>query len=80
VLSRLDPEKPVGEVPKVQVLGVKQDLEYYREKHGDRDTAMVLAYLSGHYTLDEIGTYFGKGRSTVSRKVKAYERRGKWET
>jgi hypothetical protein len=48
-------------VPQIQTLGVKKDLEHYREKHGDRAAAMILAYLSSHYTLEEIGTCFGKG-------------------
>ena len=78
-LTKLDPEKPLYGVPRIQSLGARMPLEYYREKYSDHDTAMVMAYLSGHYTLDEIGSYFGKGRSTVSRKVKAYECCGKWE-
>ncbi len=67
-------------VPRVQTLAARKPLAYYRASHADTDMAMVHAYLSGHYTLEEVGDFFGKGRSTVSRKVRAYEGRGKWET
>jgi hypothetical protein len=28
---------------------------------------MVMAYLSGHYTLEEIGIYFGRAQHCVSK-------------
>ena len=47
--------------------------------------AIAQAYLSGAYTMQQIGAYFGVGRMTVSRAVKHYERSGtnrsvQWET
>ena len=38
-----------------------------------RDEAMAYAYLSGHYTLAEVGNWFGVSYATVSRAVKAVE-------
>jgi hypothetical protein len=35
---------------------------------------MAKAYLSGHYTLEEIGREFGVSYATVSRAVKLYEK------
>lgn len=78
-LNSLDPNRKIREVPKVQALGAKKPFCHFDGTYTDRDLAMVMAYLSGHYTLEEIGAHYGKGRSTVSRKVKAYEL-GKWET
>ncbi len=34
---------------------------------------MARAYLSGHYTLAEVGAVFSKSYATVSRAVKAFE-------
>ncbi len=76
-LSKLDPDKVLRDVPRIQVLSARKPLEYFRTKYPEKNNAMVMAYLSGHYTLEEIGIYFGRGRSTVSRKVKEYESCGK---
>ena len=34
---------------------------------------MAKAYLSGHYTLELVGAYFGCSHATVSRAVKGHE-------
>ena len=34
---------------------------------------MAKAYLSGHYTLTEVGRHFGVSYATVSRVVKQFE-------
>jgi putative transposase len=36
---------------------------------------MVQAYLSGHYTLEQVGKHFGVSYATVSRAMKAAEQR-----
>jgi hypothetical protein len=46
----------------------------------DENEAIAMAYGSGDFTLEEVGAFFGTGRSTISRKVRAYEKNGKWET
>jgi putative transposase len=78
-LGKLDPNRKIREVPRVQVLVAKRPLEPFENIYIGGDLAMVTAYLSGHYTLEELGPHYGKGRSTVLRRVKAYEL-GKWET
>lgn len=35
---------------------------------------MAHAYFSGHYTLDQVGEYFGVSYAAVSRAVKQAER------
>ncbi|MFT7319714.1 hypothetical protein [Congregibacter sp.] len=78
-LDKLDPNGKIREVPRVQVLVAKRPLEHFDNIYIGGDLAMVMAYLSGHYTLEERGAHYGKGRITISRRVKAYEL-GKWET
>jgi putative transposase len=78
-LGKLDPNRKIREVPRVQVLVAKRPLEHFENIYIGADLTMVIAYLSEHYTLEELGAHYVKGRSTVSRRVKAYEL-GKWET
>jgi len=48
-------------------------LQDYEKEYGNQKKAIVKAYLSGGYTLKEIGNYFGKHYSTISRIVKSNE-------
>ena len=43
---------------------------HYRNRCAHRDEAMAEAYLSGAYTVVEIGTFFGVHYMTVSRAVR----------
>ncbi len=63
----------VGEIPKAQRRVLAWSLEDYRAKLHDRDDALAKAYLSGRYTMKEIGDYFGVHYVTVSRAVKKFE-------
>lgn len=45
-------------------------LSDFGKRYKDVKTAMVKAYETGNYTLDQIGTHFGVHYSTVSRTVK----------
>ena len=79
-LSNISNLQELGEVPRVQKKAIAQPLLYYRDNYSDENEAIVMAYGSGDFTLEEVGTFFGKGRSTISRKIRAYEKNGKWET
>jgi len=48
-------------------------LEEYRERHQNKEDAMAQAYLSGAYTMAEIGRFFGMHYMTVSRAVRKFE-------
>lgn len=48
-------------------------LTVYRERYPERAEAMARAYLSGAYTMAEIGARFGVHYMTVSRAVKRFE-------
>lgn len=65
------------EVSKAHRRSVALPLDEYQTRHQNRDEAMALAYLSGAYTMAEIGQYFGVHYMTVSRAVRKYEARQK---
>lgn len=62
------------EVSKAHRKSLALSLEEYQNRHPDRDAAMARAYLSGAYTMAEIGQYFGVHYMTVSRAVRKYEK------
>ncbi len=70
---KLDPEQSLRDIPRKQKQSPPRPLVEYQKNGVDRKTAMAKAYLSGHYTLEEVGAHFGCSYATVSRAVKAYE-------
>ncbi|MDQ7015761.1 MAG: addiction module toxin RelE, partial [Gammaproteobacteria bacterium] len=48
-------------------------LENYQKRYKSRNRAISAAYLSGKYTLQDIGHFFDLHYTTVSRIVKQYE-------
>jgi REP element-mobilizing transposase RayT len=65
--------KFLSEVPKVQRRGLAASLAEYRRSYPSRDEAMARAYLSGNFTMKEIGECFGVHYMTVSRAVRKTE-------
>lgn len=51
-------------------------LSEYQQRYSERNEAMAQAYLSGAYTMAEIGEYFGVHYMTVSRAVRWFESEG----
>ncbi|NOR70789.1 MAG: hypothetical protein GQ532_14025 [Methylomarinum sp.] len=66
------PEK-LRELSKAHKRSVALTLSGYQERYSQRNEAMASAYLSGAYTVAEIGRYFKVHYMTVSRAVKKYE-------
>ncbi|MGV6817209.1 MAG: REP-associated tyrosine transposase [Thiotrichales bacterium] len=66
-------EGDLSEVSRLQKRPLAKPLKWYKESYDSRDEAMVKAYLSGHYSMKQIGEYFGLHYSTVSKAVKWYE-------
>jgi len=66
-------EDPLREVSKAHRRSVVLDLSAYQDRYPDRAEAMARAYLSGAYTMAEIGRHFGVHYMTVSRAVKGFE-------
>ena len=69
----IDKKDTLDEVPRLQRRKLPKSLDYYDKKYKDQKKAICAAYLSGGYTLKELGEYFNKHYSTISRIVKEYE-------
>jgi len=69
----IDKKASLGEVPRLQRRKLPRPLSYYDNQYKYQKKAICEAYLSGGYTLKEIGEYFEKHYSTVSRIVKETE-------
>ncbi|MBU2570895.1 MAG: addiction module toxin RelE, partial [Gammaproteobacteria bacterium] len=61
------------EVSKAHRRSVAMPLDNYRQRYQNRNEAMARAYLSGAYTMSEIGAHFGVHYMTVSRAVRRFE-------
>jgi putative transposase len=61
------------EVSKAHRKSLALSLNEYRTLHPDRDQAIAQAYLSGAYTMAEIGKFFGVHYMTVSWAVRKTE-------
>ncbi|NRB79528.1 MAG: transposase [Saccharospirillaceae bacterium] len=66
-------DQSLNDVPKKQKLKPIKSLDYYQNEFHVRNESMAKAYLSGHYTLEKVGEYFGVSYATVSRAVKEIE-------
>jgi len=58
------------EIPRLQRRPLAKPLEYYRATIADPKEAMVTAYATGDYTMQEIAKFFGVHYATVSRAMK----------
>lgn len=67
------PGEDLREISKVQRRPLARSLEEYRQISTSRNEAMARAYLSGAYTMKEIGEHFGVHYVTVSRAVRKFE-------
>ena len=61
------------EVPRAQRRPLAKAIAEYERQYADRREAMARAFLSGAYTMQEIGEHFGVHYSTVSRAVRWFE-------
>jgi len=73
MLSMLQPEQSLRDIPLTQKRPPSKPLNYYEAHFTDRKLAMAMAYLSGHHTLEEVGMHFHVSYATVSRAVRRYE-------
>ncbi|MFA0110275.1 transposase [Vibrio breoganii] len=70
-----DLQSDLREVPLKQRRTKPKPLSEYNYEAVDRSSAMINAYASGGYTLQQIADYFGVHYSTVSRMIKATKHR-----
>jgi len=62
-------QQKLSEIPKAQKRSMPKSIEEYLTMTSSRDEAIVAAYKSGGYTLQDIGSHFGKHYSTISRII-----------
>jgi transposase-like protein len=75
MLDKLSTEQSLSDIPKKQTRRPAKPLTYYQDHYSDRTKALAAAYLSGQYTLTQVGRQFGVSYATVSRAVKACDER-----
>ena len=73
MLSLIESEKELSEIPASQRRAVPKELSYYAKKYKGRNEAIISAYESGGYSLKEVGDYFKLHYSTVSGIVKSHK-------
>jgi REP element-mobilizing transposase RayT len=71
----IDQDRVLSEIPKSQRRPQAKTLTHYERRAGSRDAAIIEAYESGGYTLNEIGEHFGLHYSWVSRIVAKAKRK-----
>ncbi|WP_217646585.1 hypothetical protein [Nitrosomonas sp. Nm34] len=64
---KLNPEQSLKDIPRKQKQAPIKPLSYFADRYKNRDEGMAQAYLSEHYTLAQVGEYFGVSYATVSR-------------
>jgi putative transposase len=52
---------------------VAKPISFYQKKYKDEKQAIYQTYLSGGYTLKEVGKHYGKHYTTISRIVKSLD-------
>ena len=67
--------KDLSEIPWGQKKNPMKTFEYFDVEYSNRKEAMARAYLSGQFTLKEVGNHFGVHYSTVSKAVKEFEKK-----
>lgn len=70
---KINPKQSLEDIPRKQKQSPPKPLSYYENRYERRREAMAYAYLSRHYTLAEVGKWFGVSYATVSRAVKEIE-------
>ncbi|MFN4291164.1 MAG: transposase [Permianibacter sp.] len=63
----------IGEIPRQQRRAIAKPLAHYAKREPSRDAAIVSAYATGDYTMQEIAAYFDIHYATVSRIIRKSE-------
>lgn len=71
MVSKLDGQEKLSEIPAVQKRRVAQPLADFESMAPNRNSAIAAAYASGAYNLKEIADHFGLHSSSVSRIVRS---------
>ena len=66
-------KQDLDDIPALQKRATPKPISYYQKKYKNEKQAITQAFLSGGHTLKEIGDYYGKHYTTISRIVKLNE-------
>jgi REP element-mobilizing transposase RayT len=66
-------KQDLDDIPALQKRATPKSISYYQKKYKNEKQAITQAFLSGGHTLKEIGDYYGKHYTTISRIVKLNE-------
>jgi REP element-mobilizing transposase RayT len=66
-------KQDLDDIPALQKRATSKPISYYQKKYKNEKQAITQAFLSGGHTLKEIGDYYGKHYTTISRIVKLNE-------
>ena len=66
-------KQDLDDIPALQKKAIPKPISYYQNNCKSESQAITQAFLSGGHTLKEIGDYYGKHYTTISRIVKKYE-------
>ncbi len=69
----INKKESLDEIPRLHKRKIPKPFEHYERKYKNQEQAICNAYMSGGYTLKELGVYFQKHYSTISRIVKSNE-------
>lgn len=72
-IQLIEKKETLREVSKAHKRSIALTLVDYQKRYEQRNEAMAKAYLSGAYTMAEIGEHFKVHYMTVSRAVRKYE-------
>ena len=68
-LKAIEEKESLDDIPILQKRALAKPIAYYQDKYPDSSEAIRQIFLTGAYTLKEIGEHFGKHYSTISRIV-----------
>ncbi len=68
-LKAIAEKESLDDIPALQKRALAKPMAYYQDKYPDSSEAIRQIFLTGAYTLKEIGEHFGKHYSTISRIV-----------
>ena len=72
-ITAIQEKESLDDIPVLQKRALAKPIAYYEDKYPDSNEAIKQAFLTGAYTLKEIGDHFGKHYSTISRIVNRLE-------
>ena len=68
-LKAIEEKESLDDTPAVQKRAQAKPIADYQDLYPDSNEAIRQAFLTGAYTLKEIGDHYGKHYSTISRIV-----------